>query len=157
MRNKLAVSDIKEFTEGANFSPVILDDVASKEIAKVIFCSGRIYYDLLQEKNNHSLNDDYYRWCCILHHTHCYKESHIITNTRHRKALKNALSHLKKIDLKNVLQLEIAAENLKIALHRTEEDSLGEVSVPSDKYWGAQTQRSILNFSIGHEKMQHQI
>ena len=61
MRNKLAVSDIKEFTEGANFSPVILDDVASKEIAKVIFCSGRIYYDLLQEKNNHSLNDDYYR------------------------------------------------------------------------------------------------
>ena len=55
------------------------------------------------------------------------------------------------------MQLEIAAENLKIALHRTEEDSLGEVSVPSDKYWGAQTQRSILNFSIGHEKMQHQI
>ena len=38
-------------------------------------------------------------------------------------------------------------------LHRTEEDSLGKVSVPSDKYWGAQTQRSILNFSIGHEKM----
>ena len=31
LRNKLAVSDIKEFTEGANFSPVILDDVASKE------------------------------------------------------------------------------------------------------------------------------
>lgn len=35
---------------------------------------------------------------------------------------------------------------------RTETDSLGEVSVPSDKYWGAQTQRSIENFPIGVER-----
>lgn len=33
--------------------------------------------------------------------------------------------------------------------HRTEVDSLGEVMVPADKYWGAQTQRSIMNFKIG--------
>ena len=33
--------------------------------------------------------------------------------------------------------------------HRLETDSLGEVQVPADKYWGAQTQRSILNFPIG--------
>ncbi|HEY7478749.1 MAG TPA: class II fumarate hydratase [Actinomycetota bacterium] len=33
--------------------------------------------------------------------------------------------------------------------HRTETDSLGEVDVPSDRYWGAQTQRSIHHFSIG--------
>jgi len=33
--------------------------------------------------------------------------------------------------------------------YRTEKDTLGEVQVPADKYWGAQTQRSILNFPIG--------
>ena len=33
--------------------------------------------------------------------------------------------------------------------HRIETDSLGEVDVPSDRYWGAQTQRSIHHFSIG--------
>ncbi|MBT8456271.1 MAG: class II fumarate hydratase [Alphaproteobacteria bacterium] len=35
---------------------------------------------------------------------------------------------------------------------RTETDSFGPLEVPSDKYWGAQTQRSILNFPIGWEK-----
>src|SRR6266849_6988223 len=35
------------------------------------------------------------------------------------------------------------------ALFRTETDSLGEVSVPADKLWGAQTQRSLEHFSIG--------
>ena len=32
---------------------------------------------------------------------------------------------------------------------RIEKDSLGSVEIPSDKYWGAQTQRSIQNFPIG--------
>lgn len=35
---------------------------------------------------------------------------------------------------------------------RTETDSFGPLDVPSDKYWGAQTQRSIINFPIGWEK-----
>jgi len=35
---------------------------------------------------------------------------------------------------------------------RTETDSFGPLEVPSDKYWGAQTQRSILNFPIGWER-----
>lgn len=34
---------------------------------------------------------------------------------------------------------------------RTETDSMGEIQVPSDKYWGAQTQRSFQNFKIGHD------
>ena len=34
---------------------------------------------------------------------------------------------------------------------RTETDSLGQVEVPSDKLWGAQTQRSLEHFSIGHD------
>ena len=36
---------------------------------------------------------------------------------------------------------------------RIEHDTMGEVRVPADKYWGAQTQRSYENFKIGCEKM----
>src|SRR5579859_1981622 len=36
---------------------------------------------------------------------------------------------------------------------RTETDSLGPVEVPADRLWGAQTQRSIEHFSIGHDLM----
>ncbi|WHY01994.1 class II fumarate hydratase [Neobacillus sp. DY30] len=36
---------------------------------------------------------------------------------------------------------------------RIEKDTLGEVKVPADKFWGAQTQRSLNNFDIGIEKM----
>ncbi|MCY4152322.1 MAG: class II fumarate hydratase [Aestuariivita sp.] len=35
---------------------------------------------------------------------------------------------------------------------RTETDSFGALEVPSEKYWGAQTQRSLLNFPIGWER-----
>lgn len=37
--------------------------------------------------------------------------------------------------------------------YRIEHDTLGEVKVPKEKYWGAQTQRSFDNFKIGIEKM----
>jgi fumarate hydratase, class II len=36
---------------------------------------------------------------------------------------------------------------------RIETDSFGEIEVPSDKYWGAQTSRSLMNFNIGGETM----
>ena len=36
---------------------------------------------------------------------------------------------------------------------RIEKDTMGEVKVPANKYWAAQTQRSIHNFEIGNEKM----
>jgi fumarate hydratase class II len=36
---------------------------------------------------------------------------------------------------------------------RTETDSIGAIEVETDKYWGAQTQRSLQNFKIGGEKM----
>ena len=38
------------------------------------------------------------------------------------------------------------------AFWRVEHDSMGEVRVPADKYWGAQTQRSRENFPIGTGK-----
>lgn len=41
--------------------------------------------------------------------------------------------------------------------YRTEHDSLGEVLVPEDKYWGAQTERSFENFKIGTEKMPQEL
>ena len=41
--------------------------------------------------------------------------------------------------------------------YRIEHDSMGEVKVPTDKYWGAQTQRSLENFKIGTEKMPKEI
>src|SRR5271167_3875420 len=40
-----------------------------------------------------------------------------------------------------------------MAEYRTETDSLGEVKVPTDKLWGAQTQRSLEYFSIGKDLM----
>ncbi len=36
---------------------------------------------------------------------------------------------------------------------RTESDSMGKIEVPANVYWGAQTQRSLLHFSIGRETM----
>ena len=37
--------------------------------------------------------------------------------------------------------------------YRIEKDTMGEIEVPADKYWGAQTQRSLENFTIGGHKM----
>ncbi len=40
---------------------------------------------------------------------------------------------------------------------RTERDTLGEIKVPADKLWGAQTQRSSQNFKIGTEKIPQEV
>jgi fumarate hydratase, class II len=36
---------------------------------------------------------------------------------------------------------------------RRQFDSMGDVEVPADRYWGAQTQRSLQHFNIGHDRM----
>lgn len=41
--------------------------------------------------------------------------------------------------------------------YRVENDTMGEMKVPNNKYWAAQTQRSIENFSIGNEKIPMEI
>ncbi|ASF38685.1 class II fumarate hydratase [Halobacillus halophilus] len=41
--------------------------------------------------------------------------------------------------------------------YRIEKDTIGEIQVPSEKYWGAQTQRSKQNFPIGDEKMPKEV
>jgi fumarate hydratase, class II len=49
-----------------------------------------------------------------------------------------------------VLDLPIG---IKATGQRKESDSLGEVEVPAEHYWGAQTQRSLIHFSIGDDRM----
>lgn len=41
--------------------------------------------------------------------------------------------------------------------YRIEKDTLGEIRVPADRYWGAQTERSFENFKIGNRKMPMEI
>ena len=41
--------------------------------------------------------------------------------------------------------------------YRIEHDSMGEVKVPAEALWGAQTERSRQNFPIGNEKMPREI
>ena len=40
---------------------------------------------------------------------------------------------------------------------RIERDTMGELSVPDDRYWGAQTARSLMNFDIGNDLMPHEV
>ena len=40
---------------------------------------------------------------------------------------------------------------------RTEHDTMGEIAVPAERHWGAQTQRSLENFRIGGEKQPEEI
>ena len=51
--------------------------------------------------------------------------------------------------------------DLPVGLHvtgmRREFDSLGDVEVPADRYWGAQTQRSLQHFNIGHDRMPKEV
>ena len=41
--------------------------------------------------------------------------------------------------------------------YRIEKDSIGEIEVPAENFWGAQTERSRINFQIGKEKMPSEI
>ncbi len=40
---------------------------------------------------------------------------------------------------------------------RTETDSMGAIEVPADRYWGAQTQRSLIHFAIGPDRMPREV
>ena len=39
------------------------------------------------------------------------------------------------------------------ANHRLESDSMGKIAVPNDRYYGAQTARSLIHFDIGHDRI----
>ena len=56
LRSPIAVSELKDFTEG-EFQEVIDDTVSPKEVKRVVFCTGKFYYDLLDERNKNGRND----------------------------------------------------------------------------------------------------
>jgi fumarate hydratase class II len=41
--------------------------------------------------------------------------------------------------------------------YRTESDSMGEIQVPADRYWGAQTERSLVHFKIGGDRFPREL
>src|SRR5258708_38709938 len=51
------------------------------------------------------------------------------------------------------IQKEVAELKQSNAKTRIESDSMGTIEVPADKYWGAQTERSLLHFKIGDDRM----
>src|SRR3974390_841153 len=51
----------------------------------------------------------------------------------------------------------ITTDEIKAVAMRRETDSLGEVDVPADKLWGAQTQRALEHFSIGKDLMPREL
>ena len=69
LRHKLAVSTQDDFTTGSSFHRVLWDDaqkgnsdttlVADDKIKRVIMCSGKVYYDLLEERDARGIDDIY--------------------------------------------------------------------------------------------------
>ena len=63
-----------------------------------------------------------------------------------------ALSSFGRASLVNRSMLMSAQHTRLFASFREESDTFGPLQVPSDRYWGAQTQRSLMNFKIGGER-----
>ncbi|THD46422.1 MAG: 2-oxoglutarate dehydrogenase E1 component [Bradyrhizobium sp.] len=70
LRNKRAVSDLEAFTTGSSFHRVLLDTAETHKgekiklmrddkIRRVILCSGKVYYDLYEEREKRGLDDIY--------------------------------------------------------------------------------------------------
>ncbi|KAJ55017.1 2-oxoglutarate dehydrogenase [Actibacterium mucosum KCTC 23349] len=69
LRHKLAVSTADEFTTGSSFHRVLWDDaeqgnsdtklVADDKMKRVVVCSGKVYYDLLEERDARGIDDIY--------------------------------------------------------------------------------------------------
>jgi len=75
-----------------------------------------------------------------------------------RHPLENDVSFLGKLDARMLIQ----RKGLRMVEgygkeYRVEKDTMGEVRVPADRLWGAQTQRSLENFRVGTEKMPMEI
>ena len=69
LRNKLAVSSRKDFLKGSSFHRILWDDaqlglsstqlVKDEKIAKIVICSGKVYYDILLERDKRKINNIY--------------------------------------------------------------------------------------------------
>ncbi len=56
LRHPGAVSRLEDFTQG-NFQEIIADPTASKKTGRIILCSGKVYYDLLDYREKHKTDD----------------------------------------------------------------------------------------------------
>ena len=57
LRNKEAVSKIEDMAETTKFNKIIIDgDKKNKKVTKVVFCSGKIFYDIKEKMNNEQAN-----------------------------------------------------------------------------------------------------
>ena len=69
LRHKMAVSEAEDFTTGSSFHRCLWDDaqkgnsdtklVADSKIKQVVMCSGKVYYDLLEERDARGIDDVY--------------------------------------------------------------------------------------------------
>ncbi|SHF13407.1 2-oxoglutarate dehydrogenase E1 component [Litoreibacter ascidiaceicola] len=69
LRHKMAVSKAEEFQDGSSFHRVLWDDaqhgnsdtklVADDKIKRVVMCSGKVYFDLLEERDARGIDDVY--------------------------------------------------------------------------------------------------
>ncbi|WP_298914632.1 2-oxoglutarate dehydrogenase E1 component [uncultured Roseobacter sp.] len=69
LRHKLAISRAEEFTTGSSFHRLMWDDaqqgnsdtklVADNKIKRVVMCAGKVYYDLLEERDARGIDDIY--------------------------------------------------------------------------------------------------
>lgn len=69
LRHKLAISNAEDFTTGSSFHRVLWDDAqqgnsdtqlaADDKIKRVVMCSGKVYYDLLEERDARGIDDVY--------------------------------------------------------------------------------------------------
>jgi len=55
LRHPLAVSSKIDFVGNTSFQEVMYDDVPAKQIKKILLCSGKVYYDLLEKKEDDSI------------------------------------------------------------------------------------------------------
>jgi 2-oxoglutarate dehydrogenase E1 component len=69
LRHRLCISEAADFTDGSSFHRVLWDDaqkgnsdtelVADDKIKRVVMCSGKVYYDLLEERDRRGIDDVY--------------------------------------------------------------------------------------------------
>ena len=57
LRHPRCVSAIDELSTGNTFKPVIVDETTASKVKHVIMCSGKVYYDLLQKKEDDKRDD----------------------------------------------------------------------------------------------------
>ena len=57
LRHKLAVSSLDDFVEKVTFEKLLPDTLVEKKIKRIIFCSGKVYYDLLEYRNQNEFKN----------------------------------------------------------------------------------------------------